>query len=505
MGFNTNSLPFDKKTLIQVLGFFTVMLVACKVTQSAAYIVTLPIALWAMSTKNTVWTFAMLLYMSLSLCTNTFFIPKTGLMVQMQRGEMCIIGAISMMTIFGQKKALFLSPFFGMFFYVAYMFAVSGQGWAPVISYMKLVLFVVIYFGFYGLASRVYTDERNNINKIRSVMLAYCIYMMVYSVLIWPIPSISQLNSGDLTAAELANQMEIVSLFKGMTSHSQLLGILAGFVGVVVLGDYIFSVRRHFWVYDIILLCTIFCVIKSSSRTGMAAMIAGWGILALCFMKARGLKRNWKSKVMQIGTTAIVVIAVSTVAIGPVRQKVLGFVLKYGGNDAKAVQQMTTEDILKSRQGKIDGALENWRQNPMWGNGFQVSEDMKYIRNFNELLTAPVEKSTWIYAVLEEGGVVGEIIFCLWVVTTITLLAKRHAYIGLASFVCFMMINMGEFVIFSLSFSGAAFWSLTFAGSIMDSQRYKLARIIKFNSEAELREAEAKEAFEEYDAWQGVR
>lgn len=488
MGFNTKNLPFDMKTLKQVLGFFTIMLLACKVTHSVAYIVTLPIALWAMSTKNTVWTFAMLLYMSLSLCTNTFFIPKTGLMVQMQRGEMCIIGAITMMTIFGQKKALFLSPFFGMFFYIAYMFAVSGQGWAPVVSYMKLVLFVVIYFGFYGLASRVMIDERNNINKIRSVMLAYCIYMMVYSVLLWPFPGISQLGAGDLTAAELANRAAIVSLFKGMTQHSQLLGILAGFVGVVVMGDYIFSVRRHFWLYDVILLCTIFCVIKSSSRTGMAAMIAGWGILVLCFMKARGIKQNWKSKVMQIATSAIIVIAISTVAIGPIRQKVLGFVLKYGGNDAKAVQQMTKEDILMSRQGKIDAALENWRQNPMWGNGFQVSEDMKYIRNFKELITAPVEKSTWIYAVLEEGGVVGEIIFCLWALTTIVLLAKRHAYIGLASFVCFLMINMGEFVIFSLSFSGAAFWSLTFAGCIMDSQRYKLERVVKWSTQQELEE-----------------
>lgn len=484
--FQTKGLPFDMKTLKQVLGFFTIMLIACKLTSSIAYIVTLPIALWALSTKNTVWTFTMLLYMSLSLCTNTFFIPKTTILVQMQRMEMMLIGGITMMTIFGQKKALFLSPFLGMFFYILYMAGVSGQGWAPIVSYMKLAIFVPIFFGFYGMAARVYVDERDNIDKIRSVVLAYCIYMMVYSVLVWPFPAISQLHAEDMTAAEMANQMANISLFKGMTQHSQLLGVLAGFIGVVVLGDYIFSVRRHFWIYDLILVCTIFCVFKSSSRTGMASMIAGWGVLAICFIKARGLRRSWKGKVIQFGTMTIAILTISVLMIGPVRERVLGFVLKYGGNNAQAVKQMTKEDILMSRQGKLDAAIENWRQSPMFGNGFQVSENMKYIRNFKELLTAPVEKSTWIYAILEEGGVVGEIIFVLWALTVIILLAKRHAYIGLASFVCFLMINMGEFVIFSLSYSGAAFWSLTFAGCLMDSQRYKLQRIIEFRNRQEL-------------------
>lgn len=497
-------LPFDWPTLRNLLIFFIGMLFACKFTNSVAYIVTLPIAFWAISTKNSTWLFAMLLYMSTSLCTNKFFIPKTALMVQMQRGEMCILGAFMLMTIFGQKKALFLSPFFGMFFYLLYMIPVSLQGWAPSVSLLKLFLTSLVFFGFYGMAARVYVDERENINKIRSVIVCYGIYMVVLSVFTWPFPTISQLNVWDMSEAEILERMnDSLSLFKGMTQHSQVLGPLATMVAVITLGDYLFSVRKHFWLYDIIIASALFCLFKSSSRTALGGLIAGWGILGICFINAQGFRSKWKTRVTQIGFCTISMVILAMVLVAPVRERMLGFVLKYGGNDIDAVKAMTTDDIMKSRQGKIDGCIENWKKSPMLGNGFQVSEEMKSIKSVKDLLTAPVEKSTWIYAILEEGGTIGEIIFCCWVLSVIMLLKRRHAHIGLACFVTFLTLNLGEFTIFSLSYSGATLWALTFAGCVLDSQRYKLARIIKFNSEQELREAEAKEAFEEYDAWQG--
>lgn len=493
-------LPFDWPTLRNLLIFFIGMLVACKLTNSVAYIVTLPIAFWAISTKNSTWLFAMLLYMSTSLCTNGFFIPKTGMMVQMQRGEMCILGLFMLMTIFGQKKALFMTPFFGMFFYLVYMIPVSAQGWAPIVSYMKLLLCFLVFFGFYGMAARVIVDERNNINKIRSVVICYGIYMMVLSVLTWPFPAISQLGAAEMTAADIAAKLEHISLFKGMTQHSQVLGPLAAMVGVITLGDYLFSVRKHFWLYDIILACCLFCLVKSSSRTAMGGLIAGWGILAICFLRARGFKAKWKAAVTQIGAGALVLGVLAVLFVGPVRERVLGFVLKYGGQNAK-LSMMTTEDILSSRQGKLDGCIENWKKSPTIGNGFQVSENMKYIRSVKDLLSAPVEKSTWVYAVLEEGGVVGEIIFCLWVLSVIILLGKRHAHIGLAGFVTLITLNMGEFTIFSLSYSGATLWALTFAGSVLDSQRYKLERIVKWSTQAELEELRRLDNTDDFDPY----
>lgn len=482
------NLPFDLKTLKQVLGFFTIMMFACKFTSSVAYIVTLFISFWAISTKNSVWLFTMLLYMSTSLCTNIYFIPKTGMMVQMQRGEMCILGLVMLTSIFGQKKALFLTPFMGLFIYLVYMTFVSCIGWAPIVSLMKMVLMVLVFFGFYGMAARVVVDERENINKIRAVVVSYGIYMMVYSVLLIPFPGISQLGASIMDIADVLARMENVSLFAGMTQHSQVLGPLAAMVFVAVLGDYIFSVRRHFWIYDIILASALICLYKSSSRTAMGGLIVGSGILVLALFNARGLKSRWKMKVINIVIGGVMAMVLSFLLIAPVREKVLGFVLKYGGNDSAAVKVMTTEDILKSRQGKFDECIENWKKSPIFGNGFQVSEEMKSIKDFTKLLSAPVEKSTWVYAILEEGGVIGEFIFCVWALSVIMLLHKRHAHIGLACFITNLTLNMGEFTIFSLSYSGATMWAMVFAGCVLDSQRYKLERIVKWSTQAELEE-----------------
>lgn len=477
------NLPFDLGTLIRVLTFYTLVALACKFTESAAFVITLPVSLWAIGTRNTVWTFAMMLYMSIAICTNSFFMPKTSLLLTAQRGELAILGLATIMQTFGGKKALFISPFWGIFIYILYMIPVSLAGWAPMVSMMKITLFILIFFAYYGMTSRIMADERENINKVRSVVLCYGIFMVVFSVFFWPFPSISQMNVADMTAEEILTKMETISLFKGMTAHSQVMGPLAGMVGILTLGDYIFSVRKHSWIHDILLACAIFCLLKSSSRTGMGAMIAGWGILGLAFLNAKGLGARWKMAVLNLGGGALLVFIVAALAVAPVRQKVLGFVLKYGGSDAGAVQQMTTEDILASRQGKLDSAIYNWRKSPAFGNGFQVSEDMKAIKDFKSLLTAPVEKSTWIYAILEEGGTIGEIIFCVWLLVAVSLLKKRHAYIGLATFTGMIVMNLGEFNIFSMTYLGGALWALSFAGAVLDSQRYKLSRILEIRNE----------------------
>ena len=111
----------------------------------------------------------------------------------------------------------------------------------------------------------------------------------------------------------------------------------------------------------------------------------------------------------------------------------------------------------------------------MVGNGFQVSEDMKGLQVGLSTLSAPVEKSVWISAILEEGGVLGFIIFCGFVVMVWVKLLKWRAYIGLSAFFVLMMTNLGEFTIFSLSYTGGLLWAMVFAGLVLDSVRIRQA------------------------------
>ena len=87
------------------------------------------------------------------------------------------------------------------------------------------------------------------------------------------------------------------------------------------------------------------------------------------------------------------------------------------------------------------------------------------------VLSAPIEKGVWVTAVLEEGGVVGWIIFVVFLVASITTSIKRKAYIGASCLFVFMVSNMGEFSFFSMSYLGGFCWAMVFVGLALDMRK----------------------------------
>ena len=473
---------YDKRFMFKVLAVYTSLAVLSKFTGGIAALMIIPVILWSMAAKKSEWLFASMFFLPLATCTNQLLIKKTAITLGAYRGFLALLGGCMVMTLFGRKRGLFMMPFYGIFAYIAYMFIPSTLGWAPFVSYFKLALFISVFFGFAAIASRVMTDERANIPRLRSVMLAFGIYFFVYSlILLVAAPGMAYMNRDDLTEAELLANLASggVSLFKGMSQHSQVMGPMAAMGAVLFMGDYIFSVRRHFWLYDMLIAACMICLWKSSSRTAMGTAIIGFAVIGWSLMSARGLSARWKQTVMNLGWGAVLLGLVSVLAVPSLRERVFGFIMKYGGNQVQ-ISQLTIEDVLKSREAKLEGAIANWKQSPTIGNGFQVSEDMKAVHDIRMLVTMPVEKSTWVYANLEEGGVIGSLIFAIWVAATLFALWRRHVHIGLACFIAMLALNMGEYTIFSLSYTGAVIWVMVFAGAVMDSQRYRLEKLNRF-------------------------
>lgn len=471
---------YDKKFLKQLLVLFVGVAALCKVSGGMAIAVVFPVIFWAISQKRSEWLLAMLFYLPLATCTNQELIPKTAGSLMIIRGGMVSLGAIMTFMVFGRHKGLFIAPLLGILGYVFYMFVPSMMGWAPLVSFFKLFLFIFMFLGYASIGGLIMTDQRDNIPKVRSAMMAFGIYIAVFSVILLIVrPGMAYMSRDDMTEAELLANLAggAVSLFKGMTQHSQVMGPMAAMICVLFAGDYLFSVRRHLWIYDVIIACAMVCLWKSSSRTAMGTVLIGLMVLGWCFMGARGIGSKWKRIVLNLAVVAGIMGVLAVIAVAPLRESLLGFVLKYGGSDSQAVKMMTTEDILASRQSKLDGALYNWRKSPVIGNGFQVSEDMSSVKSIKEMITMPVEKSTWVYANLEEGGVVGSLIFVVWVMMAFFALRRRHVYVGLSCFVAMIVLNLGEYTIFSLSYTGAVVWCVVIAGCVMDSQRYKLEKL----------------------------
>jgi hypothetical protein len=206
----------------------------------------------------------------------------------------------------------------------------------------------------------------------------------------------------------------------------------------------------------------------------MGTYAAGLFFVTLVFMRARGVGAKWKGKALSALFLIGMLGGIAFMATPSVRQSAMQFIFKTRGAEI-AKESQTYENLVSSRQGLIDHAMENFHESPWIGNGFQVSELQKGMRidSWQQLLSAPIEKGVWVVAVLEEGGVFGMVLFCLFLLIAFYCLLSRQAFIGSAVLFVFIVSNLGEFTFFSMSYMGGVFWAMVFLGVAMDVMRLR--------------------------------
>ena len=492
------SKQYEWKTIVKYMAIVLATMVIGKVTGGIAIAIAVPILVFAAIARDKpvellFWT----LFMTYFALANRNIFANNGIVILTTRITLILMAGVLSMNLFSKnrKVARLVSPFWGIFAYIFWECVASAQGWQPIVSYLKLILFFVIFLALICCTNRVNRSSRMNAKLLRSACLGFICVMVFGSVLLRK-SGLAQLQGEEALKAVLAG--ETVSLFTGMTCHSQVLGPFAALIGVFIFADFVFSIKKFDKLYVALLLCCPVLVYWTSSRTGMGTFMAGCGLVMFFAFRAKGLGNAWKQRLTSLAILGTVVAGLGVVAVPQIREGVMKYVVKYGGGTKK----VTTEDVLASRQGKFDEMFAHIKEKPFQGHGFQVSEEMLHEKRsgFVEYLSAPVEKGTWIFAIVEEGGAIGMIFFTGWVIYLIFTLAKRHAYMGASVMFTFLVANMGEFSIFSMSYIGGFFWALVFAAVCFDVQRMKTAGMQVFWVPIEQVRAEEEE-LEGLDAW----
>ncbi len=460
---------YDKKALAKNIFWLVVLFAACKFSKGAAFAVLIPIALvFIVQARNTA-LLAVLFVASAAMTMNPFFMPHTVLFVASQKVLMLMAACFLALQVFGRRHSALITPLLSIFPYLIYMVFVSQGGWMPAISNLKLFLFMMVYCALYGCAVRVIEDRCDEC-KVRTMVLVLGIFYIFGSLALIPFPGISYMSSEDLLRDPTA-----ISLFRGTTNHSQALGPLVAMFSVMLFADLVFSIQRFEPLYMVLLAVAPYLIYRTSSRTAMGSFVAGMAFVTFFAMNSKGIvKTRWRRAITNFMLMIAVLGSISISVVPPLRDKATKFLLKsYSGETA-----ISKEIILASRASVLDRTLYNWRHSPIIGNGFQVSDSMEgmQIDGIRDILSAPVEKSTWTYAILEEGGVIGMILFSLFILISIGLMVKRRAYIGASMLFTFIMVNFGEFGIFSMSAEGGLFWCMVFVGVILDHKRQIAAR-----------------------------
>ena len=471
---------YDKKAFWKSLGGIVLMMVLMKTTGGAGFALIALFSLGAVLLGRTTQMLFGLMLANVALMGNGWFFPRGFVFGLAHRGMLVVIGFCLAARVFGGSRKMVLAPLMLIFPFLMYMLIPSLQGWAPVVSLLKLLLFSLVFIAYAGAAKMALSSSEGRIRVYRAMVVATLAFFILGSVAIAPFPSISYMGAEELAndAAFLADLEagRIVSLFKGMTWHSQSLGPLIYVFCPFLQGDMLFNINKPDKLYlAMIAICPIL-VYKTSSRTAMAVLICGILIMLILFQGSHTIRGSWKSKVMSISTILGVLMFVAVATIPDARQGMVNYALKYSNDDHA---KFSTEEMMATRQALIDRAIYNWRKKPLIGNGFQVSDEMQYEhrKGFADYLSAPIEKGVWISAVLEEGGVIGLSLFCFfWITAFFSLWAGR--FYGTASLLLSLVImNMAEFTIFSMSGIGGFIWCLVFMMAILEGWRVDSERI----------------------------
>lgn len=464
---------YDKKLLFQGLLGLLFLCAAMKVTGGAGFLLIFPLVVLGFSKNKAGLLFWCILATTVLTMTNNALVEKGSIFSIVNRLLYMLVGGVMFFQLVGVKVSKILTPLLALFPFLAYMAIVSSVGWAPIISYLKLFLFVVVFLAFYGACS---TLQRSVVGaqQLRSIFLCFACFIILGSVALIPFPGISLMRAEDFF--QQYGYYPDGALFCGITWHSQALGPLVAICSVILLADLLFSIRRWDPLYGLLLVLSPVLIYKTGARTAMGTYLAGICFVSFVFMCAQGVGARWKNKALSLLFLIGLAGGCAFMATPSLRQGVVNFVFKTRVGDV-AKEDMTFERAVSSRQGLVDISMKNFKESPWIGNGFQVSEMYKgvKIRSWKQLLSAPIEKGVWVAAVLEEGGIFGLILISFFWIFAFATLLSRHAFIGASGLFVLFVSNFGEFTVFSMSGNGGILWAMIFMGVALDAARLRAA------------------------------
>lgn len=350
----------------------------------------------------------------------------------------------------------------------------SAQGYFPEISYLKLLNFAVFMTGLW-LGTRNIQNNPRDVVMLRTFMIGVAIFVIAGSALTLLSPGVAYLQGlqvakgqGEAAAVEAIIRMreqQTDVYFAGITNQSQCLGPILSTVVVLLIADMLFVEKRFAKIHAALIAVGIALLALTHSRTAMLAFLSGGAIMI--FYTANKINLSWRLKyhVKVIGTTgALLLVAVAGVA--QIRGgEVSRFIRK---NDAYGEDSLMVA-LTKSRMGLLEENINDFKYNPLLGCGFQVAyfHPWLYSNHKGLILSAPIEKGLLPMMVLGEGGILGFIVFAVFMFSFYHKSARRHLYVTVGLFTLLVMSNFGEADFFSPGGIGGAKWVLCVAGGFV--------------------------------------
>ena len=398
-------------------------------------------------------------------------------------GNLFMIAAMVLTGIGFAGRAREKLPIGWLFAYCVVACISSIDGWMPMISYLKIAQFALFLIGLI-FVTRLLQQSDEGLYQLRCVFMALAIIFLWGSLVSRFVPSVGysmQISKAagwgiELTGADIAAS-EGMSLFNGMTHHSQMLAPTIAMLATWVLCDMLFVERRFAMLHVGVMLPAPVLLYLSRSRGGLLDVVAVLGtIFFICMPRAR-LAHAIKNRLVQMLLVATIFL-VGTLVVGQIRNQTLSKWLRKTedvGGDTRSL----TDAFTGSRQALIEYNLSDFKLNPLFGKGFQVIRGMEqaYRAKLITWYSAAVEKGVTPYVILGETGLVGAGVFLIFMIAFYGTCIKRRYLSLMTSFTCVLVANLADSTLFSPGGLGGFLWITSCVGAFStDLMALRMAR-----------------------------
>lgn len=365
-------------------------------------------------------------------------------------------------------------PFIGIVPFLMVAAISSVDGWAPQVSYLKLINFIVFLFGiWYGTQNL--QQRPKDVLLLRSFFLALACILVFGSVVSIAVPSVGYATGlqlalrkgGSALANEVFKQQQadsMVTLFCGVTNHAQALSPLLALTVGWTLCDMLLLERRFRWLHLAIIVCALPLAYLTRSRVGLVSLITAFAAAGLYAARKVSLPARLKVHLNNGIWLGMGILLLGAVVIQIKGGHMSQWIRKT--SDTSADRRSLGEALTSSRIGLMEQSLQEFRRNPLLGSGFQVAEYTQDLVRENKgfILSAPVEKGVVPVMVLGETGILGEICFVIFLASFYGVCAQRKYTVTLALFTVFFVTNLAEATMFAPGGIGGILWMISVVG-----------------------------------------
>lgn len=462
------------KDVAKGMALLVLVLLVCGKTMGAGAILVAGVAFMCAVSGRIGWAIIGYILFPFMVIINPFVIPKEGITGMVLRLAPAFV-TVGLLISGASRHGRHQIPIGFIWLYLFVAFLCSMGGYYPSISYLKVVNCAILFIGL-QLGFRNIDKRPQDVMTMRKFLLVITSFVVFGSIAVWVLfPGAAYMTSvrraivveGMEAAEALLKESSGMKLLAGITNHSQCLAVVLPCSLAWLACDMFFIEKRlspfHIWT----ILAGLPLIYMTRSR--IAFLIFAVSVILIYFycLKKVNIRPHIRARLKSAMMAAIILMGVAAGVMEARNQSITKWLRKT--EDLAADTRDFGEAFTHTRQGKIEENLADFHRNPIFGSGFQVTEDMQYSYRHEKglILSASIEKSILPLMVLGETGVVGGIVFLIYIIAFYVTCIKKRYYCCATLHTIYLTANMAEATYFSPGGSGGYLWVLCVGGGFI--------------------------------------